>query len=455
MKEETRGVDKAIELNTQPPQQVSFSTLSTTPVLSRQYIVNRPSLTIYSSPSNLGCSNFTGSIVCITNESATPVYTSSVTQWNESGTAKRTSPSLAQTAHWSYDQVTLNPVASYCNCHLEGCSDIVEESIVFISDNHKHDNNVVQHFFKTAVNHLLAKDNGCTVMVYHGIPWNNMEEYHGFSPGCNQGLFAAGSDQTKTVLYLHTRFGILNMQLCGGIKDDIPCGQIPSNVKIVPINFDFDNLVNESCNSGNITDEINIDRCIDNMDNTLAKRHPIVTLLRDIRRFDRDTLPVYANINNATFSPRFGSDDASTFFKLKLQEFNSTVKLNFREFLTVSVKEYADKLTTEVEQYWHQTSASINNGSSIVRLNDRVRSLKEKWADKYRQSATRDTKELSDLERIKQELEVLRQQTDKGQPISEMDLMKKEIDDLKNVLGNRYGRANRGRGRRNFRNNYY
>ncbi|CAC5416136.1 unnamed protein product [Mytilus coruscus] len=128
MKEETRGVDKAIEvysfnqlldqqlttltesatgytpqhnplifqrtnapnfqLNTQPPQQVSFSTLSTTPVLSRQYIVNRPSLTIYSSPSNLGCSNFTGSIVCITNESATPVYTSSVTQWNESGTAE-------------------------------------------------------------------------------------------------------------------------------------------------------------------------------------------------------------------------------------------------------------------------------------------------------------------------------------------------------------------------------
>ncbi|CAC5399746.1 unnamed protein product [Mytilus coruscus] len=243
--------------------------------------------------------------------------------------------------------------------------------------------------------------------------------------------------------------------ISGGIKDDIPCGQIPSNVKIVPINFDFDNLVNESCSSGNLTDDINIDRCIDNMDNTLAKRHPIVTLLSDIRRFDRDTLPVYANIANATFSPRFGSDEASTFFKLKLQEFNSTVKLNFREFLTIAVKEYADKLTTEVEQYWHKSSASINNGASIVRLNDRVRSLKEKWADKYRQSATRDTKELSELDRIKQELEVLRQQTDKGTPISEMDIMKKEIDDLKNVLGNRYGRGNRGRVRRNFRNNYY
>ncbi|CAC5420834.1 unnamed protein product [Mytilus coruscus] len=171
------------------------------------------------------------------------------------------------------------------------------------------------------------------------------------------------------------------------------------------------------------------------MDNTLAKRHPIVTLLSDIRRFDRDTLPVYANIANATFSPRFGSDEASTFFKLKLQEFNSTVKLNFRENCN--------------------HSSSINNGASIVRLNDRVRSLKEKWADKYRQSATRDTKELSELDRIKQELEVLRQQTDKGTPISEMDIMKKEIDDLKNVLGNRYGRGNRGRGRRNFRNNYY
>ncbi|CAC5371001.1 unnamed protein product [Mytilus coruscus] len=80
---------------------------------------------------------------------------------------------------------------------------------------------------------------------------------------------------------------------------------------------------------------------------------------------------------------------------------------------------------------------------------------KRKMGQKYRQSATRNIKELSELDRIKQELEVLRQQTDKGKPISEMDIMKKEIDDLKNVLGNRYGRGNRGRGRRNFRNNYY
>lgn len=36
------------------------------------------------------------------------------------------------------------------------------------------------------------------------------------------------------------------------IKDDIACGQIPSN-KIITINFDFDNLVNKSCSSGNIT----------------------------------------------------------------------------------------------------------------------------------------------------------------------------------------------------------
>lgn len=240
-----------------------------------------------------------------------------------------------------------------------------------------------------------------------------------------------------------------------GIKDEIPCGQIPSNVKIIPMNFNFDQLVNESCSSGTITDGINIDKCIDNMDSALAKRHPILTLLRDIRRFDRDTLPVYANINNATFSPRFGSDDASTFFKLKVQEFNSNVKSNFREFLTEAVKEYADNLTAEVEKYWLETSAAITNGSSVVRLNDRVRSLKDKWADNYRQSATKDPKELSDLDKIKQELEILKQQTDKTKPVSEMDLMKKEIDDLKNVLGNRYGRGNRGRGRRNFRNNYY
>lgn len=30
----------------------------------------------------------------------------------------------------------------------------------------------------------------------------------------------------------------------GGIKDDIACGKIPSNFKIITINFDFDNLEN-------------------------------------------------------------------------------------------------------------------------------------------------------------------------------------------------------------------
>ncbi|CAC5392760.1 unnamed protein product [Mytilus coruscus] len=84
-----------------------------------------------------------------------------------------------------------------------------------------------------------------------------------------------------------------------------------------------------------------------------------------------------------------------------------------------TARKYADMLTTEVEQYLHQTPASITNGSSIVRLNDRLRSLKEKCTDKYRQSATtRIITKLSDLDRIKQEL-VLRQQTDKERPINE------------------------------------
>lgn len=52
---------------------------------------------------------------------------------------------------------------------------------------------------------------------------------------------------------------------------------------------------------------------MDNMDNVLAKGHHIVTLFRDIRRCDRDILPVNANMYNDTFSPRFGSDYASTF----------------------------------------------------------------------------------------------------------------------------------------------
>lgn len=63
----------------------------------------------------------------------------------------------AQGAHWSYDQVTLHPVVSYYQCTEEGCNNVIEESILCISDDHTHDHHAIQHYIKLAVNHLLQK----------------------------------------------------------------------------------------------------------------------------------------------------------------------------------------------------------------------------------------------------------------------------------------------------------
>jgi len=63
----------------------------------------------------------------------------------------------AQGAHWSYDQVTIHPVVAYYRCTVEGCTCIVEESILCISADHTHDNHAVQHYVSTAVKHLLEK----------------------------------------------------------------------------------------------------------------------------------------------------------------------------------------------------------------------------------------------------------------------------------------------------------
>lgn len=50
----------------------------------------------------------------------------------------------AQSAHWHYEHVTLHPSVVYYRC--ETCDEPMKESIIFISEDHKHDYHAVQHF---------------------------------------------------------------------------------------------------------------------------------------------------------------------------------------------------------------------------------------------------------------------------------------------------------------------
>ncbi|XP_062621147.1 uncharacterized protein LOC134282769 [Saccostrea cucullata] len=61
----------------------------------------------------------------------------------------------AQSAHWTYEQVTIHPVVAYYKCTEENCNENVRESVVFISEDHKHDYHLVQHFIAKTNEYLI------------------------------------------------------------------------------------------------------------------------------------------------------------------------------------------------------------------------------------------------------------------------------------------------------------
>ena len=61
----------------------------------------------------------------------------------------------AQSAHWSYNQATIHPIVAYYKCPQ--CDKSMHESLLFISDNRKHDHHAVQHFVTIANRHLLER----------------------------------------------------------------------------------------------------------------------------------------------------------------------------------------------------------------------------------------------------------------------------------------------------------
>ena len=75
-----------------------------------------------------------------------------------------------QSAHWSNIQATIHPVVASYHCPEPDCSEIVTDTMMMISDDQKHCPHAVQHFNKTAINHLQNK--GITInKLIHYSDW--------------------------------------------------------------------------------------------------------------------------------------------------------------------------------------------------------------------------------------------------------------------------------------------
>ena len=57
-----------------------------------------------------------------------------------------------QSAHWNHNQITLHPIVCYYNCPV--CGKNMHESLVFISDDLKHDSHLVHHFVSISNTYL-------------------------------------------------------------------------------------------------------------------------------------------------------------------------------------------------------------------------------------------------------------------------------------------------------------
>ena len=78
-----------------------------------------------------------------------------------------------QSAHWAIQQVTVHPIVCYYKCNEEEHTHLVQEALVFLSDDLTHDSHAVHHFESLAVKHLQEK---------RGLNFQHIVE---FTDGCS------------------------------------------------------------------------------------------------------------------------------------------------------------------------------------------------------------------------------------------------------------------------------
>ncbi|WAR17866.1 hypothetical protein MAR_032460 [Mya arenaria] len=60
-----------------------------------------------------------------------------------------------QSAHWAHNQATIHPIVCYYKCEMDNCETTIQETLLFISDDLKHDHRAVNCFVKKTNEHLI------------------------------------------------------------------------------------------------------------------------------------------------------------------------------------------------------------------------------------------------------------------------------------------------------------
>lgn len=63
-----------------------------------------------------------------------------------------------QGCHWNNSQTTIHPVVASYACPVAGCTEVVTDSVIYVSDDLTHDYHAVQHFICKTVELFLSED---------------------------------------------------------------------------------------------------------------------------------------------------------------------------------------------------------------------------------------------------------------------------------------------------------
>ncbi|VDI30987.1 Hypothetical predicted protein [Mytilus galloprovincialis] len=175
--------------------------------------------------------------------------------------------------------------------------------------------------------------------------------------------------------------------------------------KIIPIDFIFERIEGDE-----IKGEEMISEYSGKIEKILEKRNYIANLLRDLRKYEGDNLPIYARITTATFAPKFGSEEASPFFKEKMTTFTKTMRQTFRTSMIESTKELFDYFTAKMQKLWSEATEKIDikrpaGHTTLRKFNERIQRLQEN----YRNNGMDNHNENKEIDKLKKEIKELKE----------------------------------------------
>ncbi|CAC5383295.1 unnamed protein product [Mytilus coruscus] len=129
----------------------------------------------------------------------------------------------------------------------------------------------------------------------------------------------------------------------------------------------------------------------------------------NLRQYEVDNLPIYGRISAATLAPKFGSEEASAFYKDKMTAFTKTMRKTLRSTMIEANKEMFDNFTADMQKLWNEATEKNDikrQGRHTTEINKLKREIKEL---KETSSSRRTSKETNTFGDIKLELDEIKE----------------------------------------------